>query len=660
MYTINSSCYIRIPFTFNGDKSTLTLMTLKMRYDDGFVAHLNGMEVARKNFEGNPAWSSAAVTDRPDADALAFEAIDISQHIGLLQPGANMLAIHGLNISPADSDFLIAAELFVSSSATGDTPAGPSTLTSPIRLTRSTLVKARVRAGATWSALAETTFAVGPVAESLRISEIMYNPADPNTEYIELTNIGGETIDLSLVRFTDGVSFEFPAYELAPGGRCLVVQDAAAFAARYGEGLPCVGRYEGSLNNAGERIGLQDAAGMFVQAFEYRDDWYDMTDGGGYSLTVGDPAAADPNALADASAWRPSARPGGSPGTDDGAGVVEPGGVIINELLANASRGSSDWIELYNPTDRPVDVGGWYLSDNADNPARYEIASGTVVEPNGYLVLTEDGQFGNAADPGCHTPFALSQNGETLYVYSASQGALTGYSDKVEFGASEPGVAFGRYLLSTGVSDFPALLEPTPGEANAGPQVGPIVISEIMYHPDNPGEAEYVELFNAGDTDVTLYDVTAASPWRFAGDVANPGIEVLFPSDPPITLAPGGYLLLVADRLACEARYAIAADVPVLEWGSGKLNDAGDTITLSRPGQTDDEGTRHWICVDRVSFSDGAHPESFPSGVDLWPVEAGGQGSSLTRISSGRYGNDPNNWQGALPSPGTAKRRAGR
>jgi hypothetical protein len=659
MYKINSSCYIRIPFTFSGNKSTLKMMTLKMRYDDGFVAYLNGVEVARKNFEGNPAWNSAAGTDRPDSDALVFDQIDVSAYLGKLQAGANMLAIQGLNVSADDSDFLIAAELFVSPDAPGG-PAGPATFTSPIPLARSTRVKARVRSGTTWSALAETTFAVGPVAQSLRISEVMYNPADPNTEYIELTNIGAEMIDLSLVRFTDGVDFAFPAFELAPGGHCLVVQDAAAFAAKYGADLPHAGQYVGNLNNAGERIELRDAAGEIIQALAYRDDWYDITDGGGYSLTVKDPAAADPNALAHVTAWRPSAQAGGSPGTDDGAGAVEPGGVVINELLANATGGSGDWIELYNLTDKAVNIGGWYLSDNTGNPLKYEIAAGTTLGPHDYLILTEDDYFGNAADPGCHTPFGLSQNGETLSLYSASQGALTGYIERVEFSASEPGVTFGRHPLSTGAYDFVPLIEPTPGGPNAGPWVGPVVISEIMYNPDYIPDAEYVELFNAGDANVTLYDATADSPWCLADDADDPEIEVLFPSDPPITLRPGEYLVLVADRLMCQARYAIPADLPVLEWGLGRLDDAGGTITLSRPGQMDDRGVRHWIVVDRVTFSDGAHPGSFPSGADPWPVKAAGHGSSLTRIFSDRYGNDPNNWQEALPSPGSAKRRAGR
>jgi hypothetical protein len=64
--------------------------------------------------------------------------------------------------------------------------------------------------------------------------------------------------------------------------------------------------------------------------------------------------------------------------------------------------------------------------------------------------------------------------------------------------------------------------------------------------------------------------------------------------------------------------------------------------------------------VDRVTFSDGTHPGNFPSGIDPWPLAAGGHGSSLTRVFCNRYGNDPNNWQPAVPSPGSAKRRSDR
>jgi hypothetical protein len=195
--------------------------------------------------------------------------------------------------------------------------------TESISLAQSARVKARARNGSTWSALNEAVFAVGPVAESLRVSEVMYhplaagNPDDPNTEYIELTNAGNQTINLSLVRFADGIDYTFGSFELPAGGYCLLVKDSAAFAARYGAGLPVVGQYVGSLNNAGERIELLDASGRTIQSFEYQDNWFDITDGQGFSLTVKDPQAAGGSNLDSKDLWRPSAQVGGSPGSDD-------------------------------------------------------------------------------------------------------------------------------------------------------------------------------------------------------------------------------------------------------------------------------------------------------------------------------------------------------
>jgi len=56
--------------------------------------------------------------------------------------------------------------------------------------------------------------------------------------------------------------------------------------------------------------------------------------------------------------------------------------------------------------------------------------------------------------------------------------------------------------------------------------------------------------------------------------------------------------------------------------------------------------------VDRVTYSDGSHPEDVPGDVDLWPVAADGGGKSLGRIAAELYGNDPNNWEASTPSPG--------
>jgi len=326
MYGRQSSCYIRIPFSFTEKTDPFDAMTLRIRYDDGFIAYLNGTEIARRNAAGAPGWNANAADQNPDLNAMDFEEIEILGFEPLLRRVGNVLAIHGMNVSSTSSDFLISAELVATRVERSAEGPAVERYAGPIPLTGSTQVKARTLVGNKWSALNEATFAVGPVSESLRISEIMYHPLDtghpddPNLEYIELANIGAESIDLNLVRFTDGVDFTFGSVVLAPGGYALVVKNIDAFETRYGPGLPIAGEYTGSLNNAGETVELRDAAGQIIHRFAFEDDWYDATDGKGFSLTVADLANTDPQAWGDKATWRPSAAVGGSPGFAD-AGI---------------------------------------------------------------------------------------------------------------------------------------------------------------------------------------------------------------------------------------------------------------------------------------------------------------------------------------------------
>ncbi len=656
MYGVNASCYIRIPFEVaEADLDELSGLALRVRYDDGFIAYINGVEACRVMFDGAPAWNSRATDNHSDLDAIEMELFNASQAVTALRPGQNVLAIQALNSSTTSSDFLISVELVGSKGAVGGTPGGVSVnairYSEPVRFDVSTPVKARTLNGTTWSALADAVFAVGPVADSLRISEIMYHPVDPNAEYVELTNTGSQTLNLNLAKFTRGIEFTFPSAELKPGGHVLVVRDRAAFEATYGAGLAVAGQYAGNLDNAGERIDLEDAAGQVIHSFDYRDGWYDITDGQGFSLTVKTPGATDADALGEKGTWRPSATVGGSPGFDDTGVVPELGAVVINEILANPTGGASDWIELHNTTDQAIEVGGWFLSDDADDLTKYEIAAGTVLAGHGYLVLREEETFGNADDPGCREPFGLSRDGETLYLHSGDDGVLTGYREQEEFDASEGGVSMGRHLKSTGSFNFVAMSVPTPGAANAQPKVGPVVINEIMYSPTVLPEAEYVELLNIGDAPVTLYDEVLGASWRFTDGPANPPIECSLPSDEPVTLLPGECVVLIKDLIRFTVAYGYLSDVPMVAWGAGGMSDSGEKIELARPGRVDDTQTT-WLRVDRVVYSDGSHPEQFGGGNDPWPVEAAGKGHSLHRIDPTAYGNDPANWRAAPPSPG--------
>jgi len=314
-----TSCYIRIAFTLNESPSDFDLVTLNMRYDDGFVAYLNGQEIARANVDHTPTWDSHADALNNDSQAVQWQAFSIAD-LKALRQGENILAIHGLNLGITSSDFLMAATLTAALKPDVSTDTDTPVYTDPIPLYESTHVKARAWSGGRWSALNEAVFAVGPVAESLRITELMYHAQnlgsgdDPNTEFIELTNTGTETINLNLVKFTAGIRAVLPSVDVAPGASVLVVKDIEAFAARYGPDLPMIGTYQGQLSNSGERLTLQDAAGDIIFDFDYSDNWFDNTDGQGYSLIVPDPEHTDPQVLSAKDAWQSSHTLHGSPG----------------------------------------------------------------------------------------------------------------------------------------------------------------------------------------------------------------------------------------------------------------------------------------------------------------------------------------------------------
>ncbi len=351
--------------------------------------------------------------------------------------------------------------------------------------------------------------------------------------------------------------------------------------------------------------------------------------------------------------WRPSAYLGGSPGSDDSGIIPNPGAIVINELLAHSPATSGNWIELYNTTDAQIDIAGWYLSDSASVLKKYRIADATKIDAGEYLVFYEDANFGElSTDPGKKVSFALSENGGAVYLSSAEGDVLMSYREVEDFGASATGVSFGRYFKrSTGNYNFVAMSAATPGLPNAYPKVGPIVINEIMYNPESDNQnREYVELRNIGPVDVTLYDSNAGEPWKFTD-----GISYTFPPYPGVKIPAGGYLLVIKDMTSYLAEYGIPPfGVPILGGYGGKLSNAGEKLELSMPGRVDESGTRCYIRIDRVNYSDGSHPDDCPGGVDLWPTEADGEGASLNRIAPTRYGNDPNNWTAATPSPGSA------
>ena len=636
MYGLAGSCYLRTEFDIDADQiEHFDSMSLHMRFDDGFVAYLNGTEIARANAPDPLGWGSTATALNEDQLAVVFREFDVTASIDELLPGKNVLAIHGLNKSFTSSDFLIAAEL----TAIETSEEGMALYQRPIPVEDGVRIIARASDGERWSPPTTVTFVHDTFTDDIRISEIMYHPAADreDLEFIEVTNVGAAPIDLEFVRFSKGIDFVFPSMELVSRQFVIVARDYAAFVEAYGSGVNIAGEYSGALSNGGERIRLENALGEEVLDFEYQDGWQDATDGEGFSLTIMDAANSNVDAWSDKAAWRPSALRGGSPGTDDGGMVPVPGSVVINEILAHSDGNSPDWIELHNTTASTIDIGGWFLSDDESDLTKYEIAQGVSIGPNGYRVFWEDEHFGLASEhTGAQSPFALSENGETVYLRSGSGGDVTGYAEQEDFGASQTDVAFGRYEKSTGTFNFVAMSENTPGEPNAYPKVGPIVISEVMYSPAAGDQAEeYIELLNVAGAPVNLADVDG-NPWKF-----TQGVDFTFA--PGTTVAAGERLLVVKDVAAFTAAYpGVPVGVRILGPYGGRLSNGGEKIELSVPGDLDTSGERLYIRIDRLAY-DNEEP---------WPLSADAGGHALTRLVPDSYGNDVANWDAAPPAPG--------
>jgi hypothetical protein len=319
MQSLRTSCLIRVPFTPSaGELAGKNGAELRVRYDDGFVAYLNGTEVARRNFSGAPNGNSLASASNPDTSAVVLESIDISQHIGLLNGGEeNILAIHGLNQSTGSSDFLISADLRVSETTGGGAGGAVSptaiAYTGTVPISARTKVRARVLSGGNWSALNEATFVQD--FSGLVVSEIMYNPSpataaeisagfgnSENFEFLELLNTGAGTLDLTGVRFVDGIQFDFSSAaipSISAGGRVLIVSNAAAFEYRYGAGLPIGGQYTGKLKDEGENVSYVDALGQLIRGFAYDNiaPWPTAAAGQGASLLLVNPESRPDHAL---------------------------------------------------------------------------------------------------------------------------------------------------------------------------------------------------------------------------------------------------------------------------------------------------------------------------------------------------------------------------
>ncbi len=163
-----------------------------------------------------------------------------------------------------------------------------------------------------------TIFASAQNRYDIVIDEIMADPTPqiglPNSEWIELRNTTGATINLAGWRVGDasGISGAMPSFNLLPDS-CIVISTSSAISGLAVFGNTISVTSFPSLDNNGEQIFLRAPSGKIIHAVEYNSDWYKNTikANGGWTLEMIDTK----NPCSGASNWTASVDPkGGTPG----------------------------------------------------------------------------------------------------------------------------------------------------------------------------------------------------------------------------------------------------------------------------------------------------------------------------------------------------------
>jgi len=223
--------------------------------------------------------------------------------------------------------------------------------------------------------------------------------------------------------------------------------------------------------------------------------------------------------------------------------------LAINEVMA-ANRSTKvdpqdqydDWIEIYNCGSMPIDVGGMYLTDNPDDPTKWQIPATdpvlTTISPGGYLLIWADG---DAAADGLHAGFKLSAAGEDLCLFDADGVTLI---DSMAFPELPADLSYGR--SPDGGDDWRYFVAATPGEANQGGYEG--LVGPVVFSHGHGFHSEPFSLVLTTDTpDATIYYTldgelpgqappTSTAPGRpIPGQVKTPAISgTLYTAPVPI------------------------------------------------------------------------------------------------------------------------------
>ena len=533
-----------------------------------------------------------------------------------------------------------------SSSEEGTEPA-------PESSTESTVNGSSSSAGESAKTESSSSLSSSSVDESftqMAITEIMYNAPDSSElEWIEVTVASGPEIKSMLasgVRLDGAVSFTFPNESLKKGEYVVVTNDTNAFNEMYPDLKgkirlygpwdkdPATGEVA-KLSNEGDVIDVKILGDGDVSCSYSKDPpWPSLANGKGRTLVYKGGNAAQ------ASSWGASKDKKGHPGSGDDKWLTTSN-VRLNEIMPTLT-GATSWVELYNAGKEAVDVSGWVFESKI-REEKLTIASG-VVPAGGYLVL--DGATDFLKD-GEAKELIVSPIGGAYYLYGATDGdesSLLLPSSKLSSGVVD---------LADGSTAQGAMKEATKGAKNSALYIGPVVINEIHYHPneDDANDVEFLELKNTSTENITLFqrveEGSGSRGWKVEG------INMEFTKDD--VLPAGGLAVLFPESLSTalgesilRKRFSIAEGV-MIRFYKGKLSNRGETIAVKSPYAVLPSSSSPSIDQWYYDWSDATlYSDSW--GGDY--KKADGYGYSLQRKDYSTMSYNAAGWTVGKPTPG--------
>ena len=427
------------------DVHLIESLTFRLQVDDAAVVFINGQEAFRDGFPNGTVVTHTTLAPG-NGDGGIVDEFEVGP--GALVEGANVIAIEvhnrsagnndkGFEMSVTAKEVLLAPGVdpqfeWTSTWESGELTTFDATLDVPTVARVGKTYRARVRHQddtGRWSNWSEPLeFVVGepsiqPFLDQLVISQIMYHPLPPTAaelaalpsveegdfEWIEIMNIGTTTLDLTDVRFTKGIDFDFVTGSkgtIAPGERLVVVADVAAFNLRYGYASTpdfVVGEFTRKLSNGGELVKLSFGAGTPIREVIYGDSfpWPTGADGLGPALVL----AGGYGQVA--TEWRPSVADNGAPGTGDGLAFT---GTLADYALlgdlefsivdvAGSPFGELTFLRRFNADEAVIEVetaetlADWSAAQVIRISETYGPGEASTVRYRTLLPLGPDGQF---------------------------------------------------------------------------------------------------------------------------------------------------------------------------------------------------------------------------------------------------------------------------